>query len=86
MKFKMIISLFILMPASFISFANDLNIKTRLFLDADHIGPFYQKEADDQTANKTHFELSSLKTTFKYDVSDKITSKLQLELTKEANT
>jgi phosphate-selective porin OprO/OprP len=84
MKFKMIISLFILMPASFISFANDLNIKTRLFLDADHIGPFYQKEADDQTANKTHFELSSLKTTFKYDVSDKITSKLQLELTKEA--
>lgn len=84
MKFKMIVSLLILIPTSFISFANDLNIKTRLFLDADHIGPFYQKEADDQTANKTNFELSSLKTTFKYDVSDKITSKLQLELTKEA--
>lgn len=82
MKYFLLISLILMI--SWPTLANDLKLKTRLFIDADSIGPYYQKDSNIDTKNKNNIELSSLKSTLKYRFNSQITSKFQVELTKEA--
>ena len=81
------ILLFVLIFISLSSWADSesdsLKIKTRVFLDVENIGPFYQKNSDENTQDKTLVSLSSLKTTLKYNPTEQLRTEFEVELTKE---
>ncbi len=68
-----------------LGFADDFKWSTRIMIDADQAGAFYQKDADDTTQPKTSAELASLKSSFKYAINESIDSKLQIDVSKTAN-
>ena len=87
MNSKPMILLFVLIFISLSSWADSesdsLKIKTRVFLDVENIGPFYQKNSDENTQDKTLVSLSSLKTTLKYNPTEQLRTEFEVELTKE---
>lgn len=63
---------------------DDLSFKTRIFIDGDYLGPFYQKGSDDHTGFRNHLELASIKSSIKYDITPSLKAKLQVEYKKES--
>lgn len=63
--------------------ADDLKIDSRIYIDSDSIGPFYQKGSNQETKDEQAIELASLKTSVKYQLTDSIKTKLQVEFKKE---
>ena len=65
--------------------ANDsFSFSTRIFIDGDYLGAYYQKDSDENTDFRSHLELASLKSSLKYDITSNFKAKLQIEYKKES--
>ena len=75
----------ILSLASLPIFASErIDFKARIFIDGDYLGPYYQKDSDENTDYRAHVELASLKSTLKYKLTSNLQTKLQIEYKKES--
>lgn len=79
--------LYILLTPFFFTLCHANNVKwsTRIMIDADQAGAFYQKDATDSTNPKTSTELASLKSSLKYTFNQSFDSKFQLDISRPAN-
>ncbi|GAA6134563.1 OprO/OprP family phosphate-selective porin [Oceaniserpentilla sp. 4NH20-0058] len=80
---KLILNIFLCFLFVSSTQAGDFKIKSRLYIDADAIGPYYQKNSDEQTSIKNNIEIGSIKSSIKYKFTSNISSKVQVEFKKE---